>query len=25
LPATPRRELADFVEWMSDREAIVDE
>ena len=25
LPATPRRELADFVEWMSDREANVDE
>jgi nitroreductase len=25
LPATPRRELSDFVEWMSDREANVDE
>jgi hypothetical protein len=25
LPSTPRRELADFVEWMVDREQVVDE
>ena len=25
LPSTPRRELADVVEWMGDRERVVDE
>jgi hypothetical protein len=24
LPATPRRELSDFVEWMADREQNVE-